>query len=132
MSSLSQKNNLFKIAEKLDYNAIEKILLFNYNDVVKNNELIEYIYGTALFHANIRIISLINLFVKENNIIINQNNILKNIYYAKNKYCQNNSKKYSKHISTREDLPNYLSFDEANKISQYEYIHKYWNMFDIK
>ena len=68
--------NLYIISRKANYNIIEKILLFNYDDVIKDNELIEKIYGTVLFYSNDRTISLINLFVRENNIKINRYNIL--------------------------------------------------------
>jgi len=68
--------NLYRISRKANYNIIEKILLFNYDDVIKDHELIERFYGTVLFYSNDRTISLINLFFRENNIKINRYNIL--------------------------------------------------------
>ena len=57
--------NLDGIASRDNYNTIEKMLLFNCDDVIKNPRLIEMIYGLALFRSNERIISLVNLFVRE-------------------------------------------------------------------
>ena len=47
--------NLYRISRKANYNIIQKILLFNYDDIVKDIELIETIYGTALFYSNHRL-----------------------------------------------------------------------------
>lgn len=61
---------MYKFDTSNDYNTIEK-LLFQRDDIIKFPELIEKIYGLALFRSNERIISLVNLFVRENNIKIN-------------------------------------------------------------
>ena len=114
-------------------NIIEKILLFNYDDIVKDHELIEKIYGTALFFSNDRTISLINLFVRENNIKINRYNILENIYKASITKNEDDNNQYAKQrpYYTRMDMCSYASFNELTDL-QIEYIHKYWNMFEVK
>ena len=63
-----------------DYNIIEKILLFHRDDIIKDTHIIEQIYELALFRSNKRIISLVNLFVRENKIEINRYNALDRIY----------------------------------------------------
>lgn len=123
--------NLYKISRKANYNLIEKILLFNYDDIVKDNELIEHIYGTALFYSNDRTISLINLFVRENNIKINRYNILKNIYKARIRKNEDDNNEYAKQRPSRMDMCTYANFNELKDL-QIEYIHKYWNMFEVK
>jgi hypothetical protein len=125
--------NLYKISRKANYNLIEKILLFNYDDIVKDNELIEQIYGTALFYSNDRTISLINLFVRENNIKINRYNILENIYKARIRKNEDDNNEYAKQrpYYTRMDMCSYANFNELKDL-QIEYIHKYWNMFEVK
>ena len=125
--------NLYRISRKANYNIIEKILLFNYDDIVKDHELIERIYGTALFYSNDRTISLINLFVRENNIKINRYNILENIYKARITKNEDDNNEYVKQrpYYTRMDMCSYASFNELNDL-QMEYIHKYWNMFEVK
>ena len=123
--------NLYRISRKANYNVIEKILLFNYDDIVKDNELIELIYGTALFYSNDRTISLINLFVRENNIKINRYNILENIYKASITKNEDDNNEYAKRCPSRIDMCSYASFNELTDL-QIEYIHKYWNMFEVK
>ena len=125
--------NLYRISRKANYNIIQKILLFNYDDIVKDIELIETIYGTALFYSNDRTISLINLFVRENNIKVNRNNILKNIYEARIRKNEDDNNEYARQRTnyTRMDMCSYASFNELTDL-QMEYIHKYWNMFEVK
>ena len=125
--------NLYRISRKANYNIIEKILLFNYDDIVKDHELIEKIYGTALFYSNDRTISLINLFVRENNIKINRYNILENIYKARIAKNEDDNNEYAKQrpYYTRMDMCSYARFNELKDL-QMEYIHKYWNMFEVK
>ena len=123
--------NLYKISRKANYNVIEKILLFNYDNIVKDHELIERIYGTALFYSNDRTISLINLFVRENNIKINRYNILENIYKARIRKNEDDNNEYAKRCPSRIDMCSYASFNELTDL-QIEYIHKYWNMFEVK
>jgi hypothetical protein len=55
---------------KLDYNSTEKILIFHTDYILSNPHIIEFIYGRALYCSNIRIISLINLFVREHNVLL--------------------------------------------------------------
>lgn len=123
--------NLYRISRKANYNVIEKILLFNYDDIVKDHELIEKIYGTALFYSNDRTISLINLFVRENNIKINRYNILENIYQTRITKNEDDNNEYAKQCLSRMDMCSYASFNELKDL-QMEYIHKYWNMFEVK
>ena len=123
--------NLYRISRKANYNVIEKILLFNYDDIVKDNKLIEQIYGTALFYSNDRTISLINLFVRENNIKINRYNILENIYKARITKNEDDNNKYARQCPSRMDMCSYSSFNELTDL-QIKYIHKYWNMFEVK
>ena len=78
----AKKFQLYQIAKRANYNTIEKMLLFNRDDVIKDPELIEMIYGLALFRSNERIISLVNLFVRENKIKINRYNVLDRIYHG--------------------------------------------------
>jgi len=59
-----------------DYNVIEKMLLYHHDDIIKDTHIIEQIYGLALYRSNERIISLVNLFVRENKIKINRYNVL--------------------------------------------------------
>ena len=123
--------NLYRISRKANYNIIEKILLFNYDDVIKDHELIENIYGAALFYSNDKTISLINLFVRENNIKINKYNILENIYKARIAKNEDDNNEYAKQRYSRMDICSYASFNELKDL-QMEYIHKYWNMFEVK
>ena len=123
--------NLYRISRKANYNIIEKILLFNYDDVIKDHELIERIYGAALFYSNDRTISLINLFVRENNIKISRYNILENIYQARITKNEDDNNEYAKQRYSRMDMCSYASFNELKDL-QMEYIHKYWNMFEVK
>ena len=70
----------------------------------------------------------INLFFRENNIKINRYNILENIYQVrivKNEYVK------QRPYYTRMDIRSYASFNELKDL-QMEYIHKYWNMFEVK
>ena len=45
--------NLYRISKKANYNVIEKILLFNYDDIIKDHELIEKIYGIVKTYKNV-------------------------------------------------------------------------------
>ena len=47
--------NLDTIASRANYDTIEKMLLFNSDDVIKQPKLIEHIYGLALFRSNEKI-----------------------------------------------------------------------------
>jgi hypothetical protein len=68
---------------KLDYNSTEKMLIFHTDYILSNPHIIEFIYGCALYCSNIRIISLINLFVREHNVKISRYNILQNMYQSR-------------------------------------------------
>lgn len=123
--------NLHSIATRANYNTIEKMLLFNCDDVIKDSELIEMIYGLALFRSNERIISLVNLFVRENNVKINRYNILKNVYLGKKIQNEDKANEEAKRCPSRRDLCNYASFNDLKNL-QLEYIHKYWSTFEVK
>ena len=84
-------------------------------------EIIETFYGCAISANNIQIISLLNLFVRENNIKINKSNVIEEIYYADFRYEYDKQKKlYGCRI--------YLGL--FNDKIQQEYIYKYWSMFN--
>ena len=127
----TKNSNLYRISRKANYNIIEKIFLFNYDDVIKDHKLIERIYGTALFYSNDRTISLINLFVRENNIKINRYNILENIYKARIAKNEDDNNEYARRRPSRMDMCSYANFNELKDL-QMKYIHKYWNMFEVK
>jgi hypothetical protein len=83
-------------------------------------DIIETFYGSAISANNIQIISLLNLFVRENNIKINKSNVIEEIYYADFRHEYDKQKEQ---YGCRIELG---SFD--NKIRQ-EYIDKYWSIF---
>ena len=116
-----------------DYDTIEKMLLFHRDDIVKDTEIIEEIYGLALFRSNERIISLVNLFVRENKIEINRWNVLDRIYLGRILQNEERVKEEAKRCPSRADLCDYYHFEDRRlKDLQLEYIHKYWNMFEVK
>jgi hypothetical protein len=84
-------------------------------------DIIETFYGCAISANNIQIISLLNLFVRENNIKINKSNVIEEIYYAD---FRSEYDKQEKLYGCRMELG---PFD--GKIRQ-EYIYKYWSMFN--
>ena len=114
-----------------DYDTIEKILLFHRDDIVKDTRIIEQIYGLALFRSNERIISLVNLFVRENKIEINRYNVLDSIYLGLIFQNEERVREQAKRCRTRQDECSYADFDNLKEL-QLEYIHKYWNMFEVK
>ena len=95
------------------------------NDILKNKiqltDIIETFYGSAVSANNIQIISLLNLFVRENNIKINKFNVIKQIYYADCRY------EYDKKLKLYGCRLQFGLFD--NKIQQ-KYIDKYCSMFN--
>ena len=123
--------NLDKIASRANYDTIEKMLLFNSDDVIKQPKLIEMIYGLALFRSNERIISLVNLFVRENNIKINRYNVLDHIYLGVIFKNEDRVKEEAKRCKTRQDMCEYADFNNLKEL-QLEYINKYWKMFEVK
>ena len=125
------KKRLDIIAARANYDTIEKMLLFNCDDVIKDIQLIEMIYGLALFRSNERIISLVNLFVRENKIKINRYNVLSRIYHGAIIKNEDKNKEYAKQHKTIQDECNYINFEDHIQL-QLEYIHKYWKMFEVK
>jgi hypothetical protein len=123
--------NLDRIASRGNYDTIEKMFLFNCEDVLKDPTLIETIYGLALYKSNERIISLVNLFVREHKIKINRYNVLNKIYLGVIINNEDKLKELAKRLQTRQDECNYCDFDELKQL-QLEYIHKYWKMFEVK
>ena len=99
---------------------IEELNKYLENDIflekIQLTDIIETFYGSAVSANNIQIISLLNLFIRENNIKINKFNVIKEIYYADFRY------EYDKKIKLYECRLQLGSFD--NKIQQ-EYIDKY-------
>jgi hypothetical protein len=107
---------LGKIKELHKY--LENDILLEKRQVTK---IIETFYGCVISANNIQIISLLNLFVRENNIKINKSNVIEEIYYADCRYEYDKQKKV---YGCRIELG---SFND--KIQQ-EYIYKYWSMFN--
>lgn len=110
---------------KLDYNLTEKMLIFHTDYILSNPHIIEFIYGCALYYSNIRIISLINLFVREHNVKISRYNILQNMYQSRLQKIKKDS------YFWRINELNYLKLED-NKKKELEYIHKYWKSFELK
>ena len=111
---------------RANYDTIEKMLLYNCKDM--DSELIELIYGLALFMGNERIISIVNLFIRENKVNVNRHSILKNVYLGfliKNEDCAN------KRCLSRDDCCTSINFSDLHYL-QLEYIHMYWNRFEVK
>lgn len=122
---------LDSISVSKDYDTIEKMLLFHRDDIVKDTRIIEQIYGLALFRSNERIISLVNLFVRENKIKINRYNVLDRIYLGLILKNEERVREEAKRCLTRKDECDYASFNNLKEL-QLEYIHRYWNMFEVK
>ena len=110
---------------KLDYNSTEKMLIFHTDYILSNPHIIEFIYGCALYYSNIRIISLINLFVREHNVKISRYNILEHMYQSRLQEIKKDSYRW---------LINELNYPklEDNKKKELEYIHNYWKSFEVK
>ena len=110
---------------KLDYNSTEKMLIFHTDYILSNPHIIEFIYGGALYCSNIRIISLINLFVREHNVKISRYNILEHMYQSRLQEIKKDSYRW---------LINELNYPklEDNKKKELEYIHNYWKSFEVK
>jgi len=106
---------------KLDYNSTERMLIFQSDYTY----IIEFIYGCALYYSNIRIISLINLFVREHNVKISRYNILQNMYQSRLQKIKKDSYLW------RINELNYPKLED-NKKKELEYIHNYWKSFEVK
>lgn len=87
--SNKKRYNLHRIVNTKNYDLIEKMLIFNCDDVLSYPCIIEYIYGISLYYSDQRIISLVNLFVRENNIEINRYEVLKCMYKMRLQKIQN-------------------------------------------
>lgn len=109
---------------KLDYNSTEKMLIFHTDYILSNPHIIEFIYGCAMYYSNIRIISLINLFVREHDVKISRYNILQNMYQSRLQKI----KKYG--YFWRINELNYPKLED-NKKKELEYIRNHWKSFEI-
>lgn len=110
---------------KLNYNSTEKMLIFYSEYILSNRHIIEFLYGSALYYSSIRIISLINLFVREHNVKISKYNILQNMYQTRLQKIKKDN--YYWHINEL----NYPKIED-NKKKELEYIHNYWKLFEVK
>lgn len=84
------------------------------------SDIVETFYGCAISTNNIKIIALLNLFVREYNVKINKFNVIYEIYYAD---FRNEYSRQKELFGCRIELGSF-----TQKIQE-EYIHKYWCMF---
>jgi hypothetical protein len=102
----------------------KKYLLELENENKNGNKFNEYdleqLLGAAIFHKNDIIISLINLLIRDYNIVLEKNNILEGIYYAE---CR----KKSVDRNNKDIIVCYTKFNES---LQNEYHDKYKHLFD--
>lgn len=71
------------------------------------------------------------MFVRENKVKINRWNVLDKIYLGEILQNEERIREEAKRYSSRADLVYYANFDKLNDL-QLKYIHKYWNMFEVK
>lgn len=114
---------------------LDKICLKNFLDKNENifPETILWFYSLAISWNDIIAISLLNLYVREHNIILNDRiELLNKIYYVdwKTKSCCCNLLKKTKKNHSRCDTSEPSDFEDLNL--QLRYIHQYWNMIEIK
>lgn len=83
-----------------------------------NRNIIEELLGAAVYHKHNVMISIINLYIRENDIHLTKMGILESIYYAQ---CRD----ISSHASKRGSLISCQSFDKIDKES---YMHEYWHL----
>ena len=102
-------------------NQLKKYLETNVELLINNPKIIQHLYASSIAETNDIATSLINLFVRENNIRTNRMCILENIYYA-------NASAFYRGKGIMYTL---IDFDKDDEISSY-YVHKYWNIFDVK
>ena len=139
LSWTEQIDRLHKIANTNKYDLIEKMLIYDRELIKEYPHIIECIYGKALFNCDHKIISLVNLFLRqeENWIIsvnINKEEILKSIYYT-SEYTSKNMVPYEEEyyykqrpwLSIRMFEKSYVEFDEDKIL---DYYHEYFNMFE--
>jgi hypothetical protein len=122
---MSKINNVYDIRDEIiPFNKIEELKKYlDHNIFLERRtvkDIIETFYGSAISANNIQIISLLNLFVRENNISINKFNVITEIYYADFRYEYD---KQLKLYGCRIELGTF-----SDKIQE-EYIHKYWSIF---
>lgn len=109
---------------KLDYNSTEKMLIFHTDYILSNPHIIEFIYGCAMYYSNIRIISLINLFVREHDVKISRYNILQNMYQSRLQKIEKDG------YFWRINELNYPKLED-NKKKELAYIRNHWKSFEI-
>ena len=88
--------------------------------IAQDTSIIEQFYGAALACGNAPVVSVLNLFVRENNIIVDKISILKDIYYANCRLSSNRRPNC---------CLNFCSFDGA---IQEQYENRYLHMFAKK
>ena len=84
--------------------------------------IIELLYGCAVVYGNIQAISMLNLFVRNNNIKINKYATMQNIYDCE---CGKSYAEARKHGT----FTDYFSFEEADERGHINW-HWYSSMFD--
>ncbi len=111
-----------KLLENLDElsNFLTSIIPYDGENHDYVRSIIEKYYAIAISLNNINAIALLNIFVRENNIIVNKLKILEQIY---NYRCRVEYSKIHAVDGTRAEFKPY-SADIENM-----YIRKYWNMF---
>jgi hypothetical protein len=127
LSWTEQIDRLHKIANMNKYDLIEKMLTYDRELIKEYPHIIECIYGKALYNCDHKIISLVNLFLR-------QEEILKSIYYT-SEYASKNMVPYEEEyyykqrpwLSIRMFEKSYVEFDEDKIL---EYYHEYFNMFE--
>ena len=100
-------------------------LFDKFNYFLFYQEISSFMYRCALYYSNIRIISLINLFVREHNVKISRYNILQNMYQSRLQKIKKDSYLW------RINELNYPKLED-NKKKELEYIHNYWKLFEVK
>jgi len=106
-----------KIIPNGNVNDFEKWLSCNETNLVKTEYIymIESFYGAAISYNNTQIIAIINLFVRENNIIVDESKVLEHIYNAD---CRERSTKHPNHEI------NFCDFNEK-MLEKYSMMHKH-------
>lgn len=85
---------------------------------MNNTWIIDELYGNAIFLGNLPIVAMLNLFVRENNIIIDKTEILRSIYSGD---CA------QIFMRTRNDRC--ISFQKYNAEIEEKYMNRYFHMF---
>ena len=103
--------------------SLETYLLKEEQLLIKNPNYIEMFYGSAISASNLQNISLLNLFTREHNIILNRMNIIEEIYWAD----------FREEYAKRRNLDILISpviFNDSIPLQE-KYIEKYWPIFKL-